>query len=123
VAAVGEQARAVREEELIREVLGGMRDWRQAHPRASLAAIEQEVEARLARLRARLVEDTALASTSTDVGALEETTRPRCPDCGPVLVERGQYERTITIRGNQPVRLRRSYAVCPTCGVGLFPPR
>jgi predicted RNA-binding Zn-ribbon protein involved in translation (DUF1610 family) len=118
-----EQARAAREEELIREVIGGMREWRQAHPRASFAAIEQEVEARLAGLRTRLVEDAALASASADVRALEETARPRCPDCGQVLVDRGQHERTVTIRGDQPVRLRRSYAVCPTCGVGLFPPR
>jgi YgiT-type zinc finger domain-containing protein len=118
-----EPARAAREEELIREVLDGMRTWRQAHPQASFAAIEQEVEARLARLRAHLVEDTALASASTDVGALEEPARPRCPACGQGLVERGQHERTVTIRGNRPVRLRRSYAVCPTCGVGLFPPR
>jgi len=118
-----ESQREAHEEALIQEVLGGMRDWRQAHPRASLAAIEQEVEARLARLRAQLVEDTALASTSADVGALEEAARPRCPAYGQGLVERGQHERTVTIRGNQPVRLRRSYAVCPTCGVGLFPPR
>jgi hypothetical protein len=116
-----EQARDAQDEALIREVLGEMRDWRRAHQRASLAAIEQEVETRLARLRAHLVERTALASASADVGALAEAARPRCPDCGQGLVERGQHERTLTIRGNQPVRLRRSYAVCPTCGVGLFP--
>jgi hypothetical protein len=87
------------------------------------AHITYEGEARLARLRAQLVEDTALASPNAEMGALEETARPRCPACGHPLVERGQHERTLTIRGNRPVRLRRSYAVCPTCGVGRFPPR
>ena len=117
-----EEGRAAQEGELIREVLDGMRSWRQAHPQASFAAIEQEVEARLAGLRAHLVEATALASARADVGALEEAARPHCSDCGQRLVERGQHERTVTIRGNRPVRLRRSYVVCPTCGVGLFPP-
>jgi predicted RNA-binding Zn-ribbon protein involved in translation (DUF1610 family) len=118
-----EQQRAVQDEALIHEVLDGMRDWRQAHPRASFAAIEQEVEARLARLRAHLVEEAALAAAGAEVGALEAGARPRCPDCGQELVERGQHERTLTIRGDQAVRLRRSYAICPTCGVGRFPPR
>jgi YgiT-type zinc finger domain-containing protein len=118
-----EPTRPAADEELLREVLSGMQTWRQAHPRASLAAIEHAVEHQLARLRAHLVEHAALASPSADVGARDATARPRCPTCGGPLVERGQHTRTLTVRGNHPVHLRRSYAECPSCGTGLFPPR
>jgi RNase P subunit RPR2 len=118
-----EHARPAAAEELMWEVLDGMQTWRQTHPQASFAAIEQEVEQRLARLRAHLVEHAALTSPCVEVGALAEAARPRCPDCAAPLVERGQHTRTLTVRGNQPVHLRRSYAVCPSCGTGLFPPR
>jgi hypothetical protein len=118
-----EEAQRDAHEELIRAVLDGMRAWRQAHPRASLAAIAQEVAARLARLRAQLVEDTALASPSAAVGAREAGARPRGPTWGPGRIARGQHERPLPIRGNPPVRLRRRYAVCPTGGGGHVPPR
>ena len=108
---------------LSEEVLLGMRDWRAAHPRATFVEIEAEVEAHLSRLRARMLEDVALASRAADLAAPGAPERASCPDCGQPLQPCGQHLRTVTVRGNQSVRLRRTYAVCPACGTGLFPPR
>jgi YgiT-type zinc finger domain-containing protein len=108
--------------ELSEEVLTGMQDWRAAHPRATFAAIEAAVEEQLDRLRARLLEDAALASAAADVAALPDGARPRCPDCGQALAPRGQQKRTLTVRGDRAVQLERSYTVCPACGAGHFPP-
>jgi len=107
---------------LSEEVLIGMADWRAAHPRATFAEIEAEVETQLGRLRARFLEDLALASRAADVAAQPGADRPRCPTCGQALQPRGKDTRTVTVRGNQAVRLHRSYTVCPACGSGHFPP-
>jgi YgiT-type zinc finger domain-containing protein len=108
---------------LSEEMLTGMQDWRAAHPRATFAEIEAEVEAQLGRLRARMLEEVALASRATDLTGEAAAEPPDCPQCGHALQARGQHTRTVTIRGDRAVALRRSYAVCPACGTGLFPPR
>jgi uncharacterized protein with PIN domain len=102
-------------------VISGMKEWRQAHPRATFAEIEAAVDARLDGMRARLLEDLALASRATDLsgGAAE---RPRCPDCGGELRARGAHEREVVTRGDRVVRLQRQYVACPACGGGRFPP-
>jgi RNase P subunit RPR2 len=107
---------------LSEEVLTGMQDWRAAHPRATFAEIEAEVEAQLSRLRVRMLEDAALASRAADLRAQPPAERPACPECGRPLHPRGQHARTVTVRGDRPVHLRRSYAVCSACGTGRFPP-
>lgn len=107
---------------LIDEVVVGMRDWRTAHPRATFEQIEGALDERLARVRARMLEETALASPARDLTGLAATERAVCPDCGQALHARGRRERTVTVQGNQQVRLVRSYGVCPACGAGLFPP-
>jgi YgiT-type zinc finger domain-containing protein len=106
---------------LTEEVLVGMREWRQAHPKATLREIETTLDAKLAKVRARMLEDVALASQAADVVASGE--RVTCPQCGRRMEAHGQQERTVTTTGDQGVVLRRSYAVCPACGAGLFPPR
>jgi ribosomal protein S27AE len=104
------------------EILRELQAWRTAHPKATFREIETAVEPRISRLRARLLEDAAQASPTRDwtEGAAGE--RPACPDCGQPLGARGQDTRTLTVPGEQPVRLRRRYGVCPACGAGLFPP-
>ena len=104
-------------------VMTGMKEWRQQHPRASLREIEAALDERLAKMRARMLQDLALASAAAQVSAAPEAERPRCPTCGGPLEARGEEERTLTTNYNQPLRLRRSYATCPACGAGLFPPR
>lgn len=107
----------------IEEVVTGMREWRTAHPQATFAEIEAALDERLARLRARLLEEAALASRARTVGdAAAGGDRLHCPDCGHPLHRRGEATRTLTVHGDQPVVLRRHYATCPACGTGLFPP-
>jgi len=99
-------------------VMTGLRDWRAAHPRATFAEIEAVVDERLNGMRARMLEDLALVNA-----AGEEAESPgACPECGQALQRRGLQTRTLTVQGEQPVHLRRPYAVCPACGTGLFPP-
>jgi hypothetical protein len=93
--------------------------WRQAHPKATWTEIEAAVEAQLGPLRAALLRDTALASEAADLSG----ERPMCPACGERLHAAGR--RTRRLRGEQevPIDLERTYARCPACGAGLFPPR
>jgi hypothetical protein len=108
--------------ELSEQVLGEMQSWRAAHPRATLAEIEAEAEAQVVRLRARLVEDAALASAVRDWTEPEAGERPACPACGHPLQARGLDTRRLTVPGDQPIALTRRYGTCSACGTGLFPP-
>ena len=75
----------------------------------------------LDELRALLLENLALARAAAEL-AEGEAERPACPDCGQPMQRRGHQTRTVTVQGDQAVRLRRAYAVCPACGTGVFPP-
>ncbi|GAC1399670.1 MAG: hypothetical protein NVSMB65_17660 [Chloroflexota bacterium] len=99
-----------------------MAEWRVAHPRATLGEIEEALDAHLAALRARMLEDLALRSAQRDVAGVPEEERPRCPQCGARLEARGQKHRGLTTRHNRQITLTRRYAACPKCGTGLFPP-
>jgi hypothetical protein len=105
------------------EVLSGMKEWRLAHPRATLREIETALDERLARLRARMLADAALASAAAEWKSETADTVPVCPTCGTPLKARGAHERELYTQGGQTVSLSRDYGVCPTCGGGLFPPR
>lgn len=105
------------------EAITGMADWRAQHPKATLTEIEAEIDERLGRMRARMLEDAALASQTADLRAVPERERPRCPLCGVPLQPRGQEKRDLTTHRGHTVSLERSYATCPTCGQGFFPPR
>ena len=63
------------------EILSGMREWRSQHPAATFREIECEVDARLACLRARLLEHTAQTSAPTDWADQPLAQQPQCPDC------------------------------------------
>jgi YgiT-type zinc finger domain-containing protein len=108
--------------ELSEEVLTGMKEWRLAHPQATFSEIEAALDERLGRLRARMLQDAALASTAAEWAEAEGEARPFCPECGTPLVSRGKEKRGLQTQGGQEVVLERSYGVCPACGAGLFPP-
>lgn len=108
--------------ELAEEVMSGMKEWRLQHPKATLREIEAALDDRLGQMRARMLQDLALASVAADSQAAQEHDRPLCPQCGRVLESRGQQRRVLTTQHNQPLELERSYGVCPTCGEGFFPP-
>jgi predicted RNA-binding Zn-ribbon protein involved in translation (DUF1610 family) len=108
-------------DELAEEVLSGMKEWRLQHPKATLREIEGALDARLGKMRARMLQDAALASAAADIKAAQETEQPLCPACGRVLIERTVAARELVTQHNQVLQLERSYGVCPTCETGLFP--
>jgi len=108
--------------EVAQEVLLEMRSWREEHPRATLQEIEEEVDTRIARMRAGLVEGIAMSSAAVEVGGRAAEQPVCCPTCGGVLHARGKQVRKLVTTGKQTVRLERSYGYCPTCQVGFFPP-
>jgi predicted RNA-binding Zn-ribbon protein involved in translation (DUF1610 family) len=104
-------------------VLTGVKEWRVQHPHATFQEIEAALDERWAKARARLLQDLALASAAAKVAAGPAGERPRCPQCGQPMEARGDETRTLTTNYNQPITLTRSYASCPACQAGLFPPR
>ncbi len=103
-------------------LLLGMADWRSQHPKATLREIELELDARLNRLRARMLEDLALESAATQWSDVHAQERPRCPQCAGDLQARGSKSRILQTHGGIDLTLERSHGWCPTCQVGLFPP-
>lgn len=110
-------------QQLVDEVMTGMKEWRFQHPRATFQEIEAALDERLAKVRARMLQDIALASAAAKVGEEEQAERPKCPECGQPMEARGEESRTLTTNYNQPIKLTRSYTHCPACDAGLFPPR
>lgn len=105
---------------LSEEIISGMAEWRQQHPKATFREIEAEVDKRLAVLRARMLSDAAIRSAQTEWdGDSRETL---CPTCGARLEQKGKKKRKLQTRGGQEVELEREYGVCPKCGQGIFPP-
>ncbi|MBI2755730.1 MAG: hypothetical protein HYX52_03370 [Chloroflexi bacterium] len=96
--------------------------WREAHPSATFVEIEAAVDQRLDALRARAVQDLALATRAADLADKAAGAPVRGPTCGDRLVRQGTRRRRVLVRGGHPVDLDRDYAVCPACAVGLFPP-
>ena len=90
-----------------------MRQWRVAHPHATLTEIEQELDRQWRTLRAALLGQLAPRGVE-DLGA--------CSTCGAAMIRRGQQTRTLRTDGDQSLVLRRAYASCPVCGHGVFPP-
>jgi ribosomal protein S27AE len=107
--------------EVAQEVLLEMNTWREEHPTATMQEIEEEVDKRIARMRARLVEGLAMSSAAAEIGSRASDQPACCPTCGGVLQARGKQVRKLTTTGEQTVRLERSYGYCPRCQVGFFP--
>ena len=107
---------------LSEDIVTGMHAWRVAHPKATLREMELEVDARLARLRARMLEDLALASAAADWEEAAAPEQPLCPQCGVPLKPRGKQTRHLQTHGGRELTLERRYGVCPSCQEGLFPP-
>ena len=101
------------------EVLTGFRAWREQHPTATLTEIEDELDRRWYRPRARVVEDAAVRSAAAS-GAT--TARRACPTCGAPMQADGREVRRLTTTGDEVLTLVRAHARCPACGTGLFPP-
>ncbi len=105
------------------DILTGMHEWRLQHPDATLTEIEQALDERWYRVRARLLADLALEREAGRWQARAEVDRPTCPNCGRALIRRGRVPRQLKTHGGQELTLTRSYGYCPNCQKGLFPPR
>ena len=105
-------------EEASREVLR----WRRQHKKATLTEIEDTVDAELARMRAQMIQDLALASESADLRRLSREERPTCPQCGRPLVANGRPQRDVTTDHEQGIALERSKGYCRHCQLSFFPP-
>jgi ribosomal protein L34E len=104
------------------DILSGMREWRLQHPDATLTEIEQALDARWYRLRARMIQELALEREAANWQA-NPAGPPSCPDCGRPLIRRGCQPRQLKTHGNHHLTLTRSYGYCPSCKRGHFPPR
>jgi hypothetical protein len=118
----GRQVPAQKWEESAEEALSGFREWRVQHPRATLTEIETALDERWARVRARVLSDTALASAAADLRGVPAEERPRCPEWGAVMDCGGQEERTLRTTDEQAIVVTRSVTVCPACARRVFPP-
>jgi YgiT-type zinc finger domain-containing protein len=107
----------------VMEIVSGLWDWRAAHLRATFAEMEREVDERFNAARARVLQEMALMSRAADLSGAAPAERARCPSCGGALKPQGRKGRTVVVQGGNEVRLERDYALCPSCGTGLFPPR
>jgi hypothetical protein len=110
-------------QDLSNQVFTNIEDWRSHHPTATLRDIELALDEHLAPLRAQMLNDLALSSALRDIAALPAAQRPTCPHCQQPLEAQGQGQRTLTTKHEQTITLERSYATCPHCGQGFFPPR
>ena len=106
---------------LAEEVFAEMAEWRAQHPTATFREIEAALDERLAKLRARMLQDAALASAATELAP--DRPRPPCPACGHELRPAGAHPRRLTASHQQAITLTRAYARCPACGTGVSPPR
>ena len=105
-------------EEQGEDVFASVAQWRAAHPKATLAEIEQAVDEQMNRLRARMIEQAAQASAAES----EVNQGFVCEQCGKPLQARGRAKRKWQTQGGHEVEVERSYVTCPQCGGGFFPP-
>ncbi len=63
------------------EVILEVKEWRLQHLKASFKEIEQAVDGSLARARAQLLQDVALASGATKVASDPRGEGAECPQC------------------------------------------
>lgn len=94
--------------------------WRQGHPKATLAEIEAAVDEQMNQMRARMIEEVAQSSSSEQASKGERESQ--CPQCGKGMQARGKHKRSLQTQGGQMVTLTRQYQSCPLCGYSFFPP-
>lgn len=91
----------------------GLHTWQRAHPEAIWVEIDTELD--LHQCPAR--------RSAREGGDRYPNAAARSPDCGGLLVQRGNPTRTVVTDGDQTVRLTRSYQTRPASGAGLSPYR
>ena len=108
-------------DELYQEASQAMRRWRREHKRVTLTEIGETVDEELARIRAQMVQDLAMASEVADIRSLAKEERPKCPHCGRPVTANSRQKRRLTKDHEQVVELKQSKAYCRHCKQSFFP--
>ena len=66
-------------EVLSNDLLNGMKEWQLQHPEATLRVMESALDKRMAQVRAKMLQDMALASKQADLSQVIMKERPVCP--------------------------------------------
>ncbi len=103
------------------EILGDIKEWRRAHPKATFIEIEDEVHKRMMHLEAQVLQEAAQESSNREWRGAPTEEHPRCPKCQVPLKARGKHQRTLQGNGGQSITVHRTYGMCPTCGESFFP--
>src|SRR5215471_20824810 len=103
------------------EILGDIKEWRRAHPKATFVEIEDEVHKRMMQLEAQVLQEAVQESSTREWRGRPTEEHPRCPKCQVPLKARGAHQRTLQGNGGQNVTLHRTYGMCPKCGESFFP--
>ena len=109
-------------DDLFNEASQEVQRWRRKHKKATLTEIEDTVDSKLARMRAQMIQDLALASELANLNEVPVKERPRCPACGKPLSANGKQHRQLVTEHEEAINLTRSKGVCPECGASSFPP-
>lgn len=112
-----DEAMKQRWEALSSQAMEDLIRWREAHPAATFAQIEHEMDERMADIRARMLGELAALT------ALGEPALATCSECGRAMQSAGRHQRKLKTQRQREVSIERDYARCPKCGVGFFPPR
>jgi len=96
-------------------LFAAMHAWRAAHPRATLAEMEDEATRQVAGLRRDLM--AAVLTPDEDVGPAP------CPTCGQPMRPNGSATRTVTTQQGHPLVVQDTRLRCSACGTELSPPR
>jgi hypothetical protein len=90
--------------------------WYQGHPEATFDEMEAELGKQRRAILGNFLE---LSLRQGDLGAMPEA--PSCSQCGKPMVFKGYPKKEI--HGLEAdAKIPRAYYVCPTCGIGIFPP-
>jgi hypothetical protein len=90
--------------------------WYQDHPEATFDEMEAELGKQRRAILGGFLE---LSLRQGDLGAAPEA--PLCERCGKAMIFKGYPKKEI--HGLEAdTKLPRAYYVCPSCGIGVFPP-
>ena len=89
--------------QLAEDVITGMKEWRLQHPKATYREIETALDERLARVRARMLEDAALVSRAAEWDRVKISPKHR---------EGGQNSRNLLLLSSECAKGQARQADC-----------
>ena len=109
--------------EVSEEISREMTAWNASHPQATFLDIEVKARELVSQLEAHLIQESAMQREAPDWSKGQASQRPTCSTCQVPLVWRGKRARHLQATAGRDIHLQRTYATCPQCGTGFFPPR